>query len=439
MPLLSPRPRSRAKASGRRSRCSQQGPAWVKAQGFGLPLDRLWDEKAGGGLLANAVQLPGCSGSFISAEGLLITNHHCVVGILQEHSTPQANLSQDGYLARTRADEKKAGAFRIQVPRAFRDVTQEVLAAVPAGRRPTCALRGGRGAAEGPRRRVREEARHALPVRGVRRRPVLHADRVRGDQGRPARLRAARGVGNFGGEIDNWSWPRHTGDFSLLRAYKDGQPYRPRYFFPVSTEGVKRGRRRGGARLPGPLVPLVDRRRDEGARGALVPGRRATSTPSGSGSWTRRRRARPRRRSRRSTTCAGSRTRGRTPRARSRACGAGGSSRSSGRPTSACSRGRRSGRTASPPLEAHEGLARLNAERLGTWDRDFLLDMTSRGPRGLRWPLSLARRATEGDEARRASASRDTWSATSRGCATSSSATRSATPRPRTGGSSARG
>jgi hypothetical protein len=110
-----------------------QGPAWVKAQGFGLPLERLWDEKAGGGLLANAVQLPGCSGSFVSAEGLLITNHHCAVEVLQEHSTPQANLYLDGYLARTRADEKKASAFRIQVPRAFRDVTAEVLAAVPAG------------------------------------------------------------------------------------------------------------------------------------------------------------------------------------------------------------------------------------------------------------------------------------------------------------------
>ena len=106
-----------------------QGPGWVTAQGFGLPLERLWDEKAGGGLLANAVQLPGCSGSFVSAEGLLITNHHCVVGILQEHSTPQANLSQDGYLARTRADEKKASAYRVQVPRAFRDVTADVLAA----------------------------------------------------------------------------------------------------------------------------------------------------------------------------------------------------------------------------------------------------------------------------------------------------------------------
>jgi Peptidase S46 len=47
------------------------------------------------------------------------------------------------------------------------------------------------------------------------------------------------GVGDYGGEIDNWSWPRHTGDFSLVRVYKEGKPYQPRDFFPVSTEGVK--------------------------------------------------------------------------------------------------------------------------------------------------------------------------------------------------------
>ena len=48
-------------------------------------------------------------------------------------------------------------------------------------------------------------------------------------------------VGNYGGEIDNWRWPRHSGDFALLRAYMDGKPYAPRYFFPVSHEGVKPG------------------------------------------------------------------------------------------------------------------------------------------------------------------------------------------------------
>src|SRR5690349_8661956 len=82
----------------------QLGPAWVKQQGFALPLSKLWDEKAQGGLLGNAVQLPGCSGSFVSKNGLLITNHHCVMSILQEHSTPQENLAREGFLAKTAAD-----------------------------------------------------------------------------------------------------------------------------------------------------------------------------------------------------------------------------------------------------------------------------------------------------------------------------------------------
>ena len=266
----------------------QQGPAWVKAQGFGLPLERLWDEKAGGGLLANAVQLPGCSGSFISAEGLLITNHHCALGILQEHSTPQANLSLDGYLARTRADEKKASAYRIQVPRAFRDVTQEVLAAVPAG------------AADLARFKAVEAKQKAL-VAECEKKPDTRCQFAEFDGGlfftltefeeiKDVRLVYAPplGVGNYGGEIDNWSWPRHTGDFSLLRAYKDGAALPAALLLPGLDEGRARGRRGGGARLPGAVVPLVDRRRDEGARGALVPRgarplRRVDPDPGGGG------------------------------------------------------------------------------------------------------------------------------------------------------------
>jgi hypothetical protein len=217
------------------------GPAWVKAQGFELPLDELWNEKAGGGLLANAVQLPGCSGSFISADGLLITNHHCVVSILQEHSTPQANLGRDGYLARTRADEKASKAYRIGVPRAFRDVTDEVNAAIPAS------------AGDFARFKAVEAAEKRL-VAACEQKPNTRCQFATFDDGlfftltefeeiRDVRLVYAppEMVANYGGEVDNWMWPRHSGDFALLRAYVEGQPYRPRYWFPVSAEGVKPG------------------------------------------------------------------------------------------------------------------------------------------------------------------------------------------------------
>ena len=101
------------------------GPGWVRDRGFDLPIEKLWDADKGGGLLANAIDIPGCSASFVSPEGLLITNHHCIVDILVEHATPEANLLRDGYLARTRADELKATAYPIRIPSAFHDVTRE--------------------------------------------------------------------------------------------------------------------------------------------------------------------------------------------------------------------------------------------------------------------------------------------------------------------------
>ena len=265
-----------------------QGPAWVKAQGFGLPLDRLWDEKAGGGLLANAVQLPGCSGSFVSAEGLLITNHHCAVGILQEHSTPQANLSRDGYLARTRAEEKKAGAYRIQVPRAFRDVTAEVLAAVPAG-------------ASDLARFQAVEAKQKALVAECERKPDTRCQFASFDGGlfftltefeevKDVRLVYAPplGVGNYGGETDNWSWPRHTGRLLAAAGVQGRRALPSPVLLPGLDEGRARRRRGRRPRLPRPLLPVVDRRRDEGARGALLPGgagpqRRVDPDPGGGG------------------------------------------------------------------------------------------------------------------------------------------------------------
>ena len=374
-----------------------QGPAWVKAQGFGLPLERLWDEKAGGGLLANAVQLPGCSGSFISAEGLLITNHHCADGILQEHSTPQANLSQDGFIARTRADEKKAGAFRIQVPRAFRDVTREVLAAVPAG-------------ATDRQRFEAVEARQKALVAECERTPGARCQFAEFDGGlfftltefeeiKDVRLVYAPplGVGNYGGEVDNWSWPRHTGDFSLLRAYKDGQPYRPRYFFPVSTEGVREGDAVAVLGYPGRSYrswiadEMTEREgrwfpaiRDLNAEWIGILDEEAARSPEAAIATIDDRRGLENTRKNAEGQIAGLR-RGRIVEKQ----------RAADERVLAWAAKRPDG---TPAREAYRGLAGFNAERLRTWDHDFLLDMASRGARGLRWPVSLSRRATEGQK-----------------------------------------
>jgi hypothetical protein len=227
-------------------------PSWLKKQGLELPVARLWDAKKGGGLLANAIALPGCSGAFVSATGLLVTNHHCVVSILQQHSTPEANLFEAGHLARRPEDEKPGKPFRIQVPRRFTDVTREVLAAIPAG-------------ADDLQRFKAIEAKEKELVAACEAKPAARCSFASYDGGLVYALTESfeladvrlvyappLAIGNFGGETDNWTWPRHTGDFALLRAYvaPDGSsanfdaknvPYRPEYFFPLSPDGVKPG------------------------------------------------------------------------------------------------------------------------------------------------------------------------------------------------------
>ena len=371
-----------------------RGPAWVKAQGFSLPLARLWDEAKGGGLLANAVQLPGCSGSFVSAEGLLITNHHCVVGILQEHSTPQANLGRDGYVARTRAEEKPAKAFRIQVPRAFRDVTREVRAAIPAG------------ADDLARFAAVETAQKSL-VAACEAKPDTRCQFAAFDDGvafsltefeelKDVRLVYAppESVGNFGGEVDNWSWPRHAGDFALLRAYKDGRPNAPRHFFPLSPAGVRPGDAVAVLGYPGRsyrswiademaereerFFPAVRELYAEWIRILQEGGKRA---PEAAIAVEDDLRSLENTQKNAEGQIAGLR-RGRIVE-KQRAADEAVLSWAAARPRQQAAR------------DGYEGLRRLNAERLATWERDFLLDLLARGARALRWPVQLARRSTE--------------------------------------------
>jgi Peptidase S46 len=106
-------------------------PAWqrsLRSLGLELPPERLWG-RSGGGLLEAAVRVGGCSASFISAEGLLITNHHCAFGILQQHSTPERDLITRGYLASGRGEELTGANVRVTVPHGTTDVSGMVEAA----------------------------------------------------------------------------------------------------------------------------------------------------------------------------------------------------------------------------------------------------------------------------------------------------------------------
>lgn len=212
----------------------------------------LWDPVKGNGLLSAAISTSGCSAGFVSATGLFATNHHCIFGILQEHSTPQNDLATKGFLARTREAELPGKTMRVTVPKAFRDVTAEIEEA--AAKAPNDLARY-----ETIERKRREivAACEAKPARqclvavydgGVK--YVLQEMM----EIRDVRLvyAPARSIGEYGGEVDNWMWPRHTGDFGIARAYvspsgepafynKNNIPYRPEKHFPLSQRPLKEG------------------------------------------------------------------------------------------------------------------------------------------------------------------------------------------------------
>jgi len=178
--------------------------------------------------LGAVVSLGGCSASFVSPEGLIITNHHCVQGALQYNSTPEKNLIHDGFLAMNRGEERSNGpTSRVFVTRSFKDVTRDVLDGL-------AKLKNDKARYEKIEERTKAlTAECERGKSGVRCSVAKFFDGAQYFQIEQLELRDIRlvyapsqDIGNYGGEIDNWRWPRHTGDFSFYRAYvgKDGNP-----------------------------------------------------------------------------------------------------------------------------------------------------------------------------------------------------------------------
>jgi peptidase S46-like protein len=205
-------------------------------------------------LLGSIVNFGGCSASFVSAGGLIATNHHCSILALQYNSTPEANLLRDGYLAPSEKDERFAGpTARVYVTRALREVTEQVKAALAGEQDDLLRERAlekfektAVAACEAPKNGTRCELKSFYG--GLR---YYLIERL---ELRDVRLVYAppSGIGNYGGEVDNWRWPRHTGDFALFRAYVgtngapadhsgDNVPYRPPHHLELAKKPLAEG------------------------------------------------------------------------------------------------------------------------------------------------------------------------------------------------------
>ena len=145
-------------------------PKWLKRQGLSLSPSALWDGERGTGVLTGTVNIAGCSGAFVSKTGLIVTNHHCLFGLLQEHSTPQRDLIANGFLARTQSEELAGSTIRVEIPKRFTDVTAKILATVPVDADPLARLQAIDAMQKTPRhRRIRRRNRQLVVAPSYRR------------------------------------------------------------------------------------------------------------------------------------------------------------------------------------------------------------------------------------------------------------------------------
>lgn len=224
--------------------------AALQKRGMKLTKDEFWHPEKGG-VLSATVQINGCTASFCSPTGLLVTNHHCGFSAVTELSSPEHNWLRDGYAADSPEHELPAPGMVASVLKRIEDVTAVVHEAQGKAKddlerwsitQQTLA----RLVAEGEKKEANTKCSVASFLEGKEYHLYYRT------QIRDVRLVYVppRAIGEFGGENDNWEWPRHTGDFTFFRAYvapdgtprgfdKTNVPYQPEHFLTVSTDGVQ--------------------------------------------------------------------------------------------------------------------------------------------------------------------------------------------------------
>ncbi len=195
------------------------------------------------------VLLPGGTGSYISKDGLIITNHHIAFAGIQSVSSVQDDYLKNGFNAATKDAELSLPNYTAEIVTAITDVTKDVLSAVSDTMSDAKRADAIRAKTRDMEQALRKDAPEDVQYRISEMYNGLQYLQFRFSVCRDVRLVYAppASIGNYGGEVDNWMWPRHTGDFSLLRAYvgpdgkhvsyaKENVPYHPSVFLPISNK-----------------------------------------------------------------------------------------------------------------------------------------------------------------------------------------------------------
>lgn len=204
-------------------------------------------------LIDALVNVGGCTGSFLSDQGLIITNHHCAFESVQLASTPENDYLTNGFVAKSMEQEIPAKNLTCKITDSYEDVSDKILSSVKDVNDPVERINAiNKKIAEIIKEEQAKDAsiKPEISEMFIGRTYVLFRYKIIKD----VRLVyiPQRAVGEFGGESDNWVWPRHTGDFSFLRAYvaKDGSaatyskenvPYKPKKFLKVNPNGANDG------------------------------------------------------------------------------------------------------------------------------------------------------------------------------------------------------
>jgi hypothetical protein len=221
----------------------------LKKAGLKISQNEIYNPK-GTSLVDALVNVGGCTGSFISDQGLIITNHHCSFSAVQQASTPEHDYLTNGFVAETKEKEIQAKGLTCRITDSYEDVSDRVLGAVAQVTDPASRLK------------LINDAMKNIALDAEQKDPSIQAEvsemfigksyvlfRYKTIQDVRLVYVPNRQIGEYGGETDNWVWPRHTGDFAFMRAYvapdgspakyaKNNVPYKPKKFLKVNPKGT---------------------------------------------------------------------------------------------------------------------------------------------------------------------------------------------------------
>lgn len=226
--------------------------AEMVAMGLNIPVEQLYNENGTG--LNNAVVLfgSGCTGEIISPKGLLLTNHHCGYGTVQGLSSKEKDYFANGFWAKNTGEELPCPGLTVTFIRKVENVTDKILTGIE----DTLSEEEREKIVEVRIKNLKKGYEYTTGY-GVTIKPYYNGNQywvILTEQYKDVRLVGfpQNGIGSFGGDTDNWMWPRHTGDFSMFRVYagannkpaeysKDNKPYNTQQFLTINTGGYKEG------------------------------------------------------------------------------------------------------------------------------------------------------------------------------------------------------